>query len=146
MHAWQKQMAEMRAFLCRPRSPGASTEPLVSGRAGLRGRAVRALKTFPKARPRSQSDTDEPQGNSLAAGCQSGTQSPFKGGSQPRSEQCSPHPHCPAQQQKSLDTWENENVWPRRKSRAGSDVTRVLESADNGLKTMIVNTRKKGFS
>lgn len=34
-------------------------------------------------------------------------------------------------------------MWPRRKSRAGSDVTRVLESADNGLKTMIVNTGKK---
>lgn len=80
MHAWQKHVAEMRAFLCRPRSQGVSTEPLVSGRAGLRGRAVRALQTCPKARPRSQSDKDEPQGNSLAAGCRSGTQSPFKGG------------------------------------------------------------------
>ena len=43
MHAWQKPVTEMREFLGRPRSQGAPAEPPLLGRAGLRGRAVRAL-------------------------------------------------------------------------------------------------------
>ena len=65
-----------------PGSRGSPTEPLLFRKGRPWGRAVKGSSRPPpqEASPRSQSDKDEPQGNPLAASCQSETLSPFKGG------------------------------------------------------------------